>query len=152
MLKRARAEYGTKIAVETHGIFLSLPEVIFEEYKVRCATNQLEHSVLLRGLIQQLLLSGRKPAWLGRGWFLGGKRFLMRGKHGERWPWNIRAEVSRGAERALEEIAKKYRTTKTGLVRGQVIDYLDGKVTKLVLIDATQMSNTARAYTKLWDL
>lgn len=153
VLRDARARYGARPVIETCAFVLQMPERIFLDWTRACELQALDGGLMLRGLVQAMLLNAKKPTWTSKGWMYRGRRMAMSGvSHGQNWPWKQKTMLSRGAERALVEIADHLQITKTALVRGQVIDYLEGKAPRIILMGADSMSNDPKRYTRLWGL
>lgn len=152
VLEEARRR-GERRAIDTCAFVLFMPEEIFKLWKRTLELQGLEGGLLLRGLIQVLLTSAKKPTWTNNWWMVGGKRYNMgNNRKGQNWPWKVKALISRGADRALVQIADHHRTTKTSLIRGQVIDYLEGRSPKVILMPSDAMANDPKKYTNLWGL
>lgn len=153
VLRDARARHGERPVVETCAFVLQMPEQVWKDWKRVCAHQDLEGGLALRGLVQSLLLNAKRPTWIGKGWMYRGRRVRMAGvSHGENWPWKQKTMLSRGADRALSAIAEELKTTKTALVRGQLLDYLEGKAPRIILMSAEDMSNDPHRYTRLWGI
>lgn len=153
VIVEARALQNRRHSIETCAFTLQMPKSIFEYWNRTSEAQQAPGALLLRGLIQVLLSQAKLPTWTGKSWFFRGKRVALSGiPHGKNWPWKQKTLISRGADRALAEIATHHKTTKTGLVRGHVIDYLEGRAPRLILISSEQMHSDPRRYTKLWGL
>lgn len=152
VLREAREQYGRRPRAETAALCIKFPEVVFKHWRAVASAQKLESALLMRGLIEALLLGGRLPTWAGRFWFFRGKKYDITIPQGTNWPWKVYTEISRGADRALEDIARVNKTTKTALVRGQVLDYLEGKTHRVVLLNSSAMAGDSERYLRLWGL
>ena len=151
VLEEARAR-GRQQRVETASIVLKFPEAIFERWNHIADAQALEGALLLRGLIEAFLRNGKLPEWTGRFWFFGDRKYDVDSWRQGNWPWKVRAEISRGADLALEHISALHKTTKTALVRGHVIDYLEGRTRQVILIGASDMYGAPERYLAEWGL
>ena len=152
LLQEARERSKRRI-VDTCAFVLYMPEEVFKLWERTVALQGLKGGLLLRGLIQVLLVNAKVPTWTQNWWMLGGKRHNMgNNKKGQNWPWKVKTLISRGADRALVQIADHHKTTKTSLVRGQVIDYLEGRARRVILMPSEAMANDPKKYTNLWGL
>lgn len=129
-----RAQRGKRKIVD-----LDMPERVFLDWKQYCALRDLTPAVLLRSLIHTLLSGPRNPTWTGKGWLYRGERLELTGyrqymAQKREWPWAAKTMVTPGAARALQLRADATRAKPTGLVRGMVIDLLEGKLREWHLV------------------
>lgn len=150
VLVEARRLYGRAPRSETREFLLAMPQKVHADWIRVTQMNRLDSSLLLRGLIQALLLSGVPPKRLQKFWIYKGERLHVGKQQGQTWPWKAHTYISWGADRALTQIAERYQATKTALVRGHVCAYLEGKASKLVLVGVNNMYNDPTRYTELW--
>jgi len=120
-------------------IDVDMPKTVHEDWLAYCKTRDLPGSVVIRSLVQTLLSGPDNPSWIGRSWryrgrmltLTGSKQFLTRG-----WPYNVKTDVSEGAARALAVRATNLGCTPTALVRGAVIDLLEGRTKRLNIVNS----------------
>lgn len=119
-------------------IDLDVPKAVFDDWTQYCQTRDLPSSVVLRSLIHTLLSGPENPTWTGRGWWYRGKmhRLTNYATTGEKgwWPYNAKTDVTPGAARALNIRAQSVGCPYTALVRGTMIDLLEGRTKRLNII------------------
>jgi hypothetical protein len=120
-------------------IDIDMPKDVHHDWLLYCKTRALPGSVVIRSLIQTLLSGPENPQWLGRQWryrgrilrLTGYKEYITRG-----WPHNVKTDVSEGAARALTLRARSLGCTLAALVRGAVIDLLEGRTKRLNIVNS----------------
>lgn len=155
VLAQARQEYRQKAFradYERYRFFVSAPKIVRDHWNRVAAARKIEGPLLLRGLIQALLLSGQPPTTTHTFWFYRGVAMPIPSGIKSKWPWRIEASISRGADKALDDIANRLGCSKTALVRGQVVDFLEGRTKRVVLISSSQMYNDPRKYLEKWKM
>jgi hypothetical protein len=135
-LKGFRATGAVKFSMQ-------MPKVAFDDWKEYCTLRGLESAVILRSAVHSVLTSPTNPRWLGHGWFYKGRREVMFGyneysKRHKGWPYGAVTDLPMGVRQALERRAVASRCTATALVRGQIIELLEGRLTRLIIISTTQ--------------
>lgn len=121
-------------------IDVDMPKDVHSDWVLYCKTRDLPGSVVIRSLIHTLLSGPENPRWLGRQWryrgrtlrLVGYKDWIQRG-----WPYNIKTDVSEGAARALTLRARTFGCTPTALVRGAIIDLLEGHTKRLNIVTSS---------------
>lgn len=154
VLAQARQEYREKsfrARYERYRFCVTTPKIVRDHWNRVAAARKIEGSLLLRGLIQALLLSGQPPTTTHTFWLYRGVEMPLTGIK-SKWPWRIEASISRGADKALDDIANHIGCSKTALVRGQVVDFLEGRTKRVVLISSSQMYNDPRKYLEKWKM
>ena len=161
VLKQAQREYdeerqrdgqdqqqlGRRARYSTRSVELAFPKPIWDEWGDCCELRGIGGYTLLRGLIHTLLVTPENPTWVGRGWMYRGHSVSMTGtKHGEPWPYRQRARVTNGAAEALKMRADASNCRSVALVRGSVIDFLEGRVKRVQLLTTESMFGDARRY------
>ncbi len=120
---------------------LDMPQAVYEDYERYSSLRGLPGAVVLRSVVHTLLSGPDNPRWVGRGWVYRGQhqpldRYQERaGKGG--WPWNVKADLSDGAFRALIIRAEQLGCTYTALARGAVIDLLEGRAPRLIIVTSS---------------
>jgi hypothetical protein len=119
-------------------IDLDLPKVVNDDWLAYCHARDMSGSVVLRSIIHTLLSGPENPTWTGRTWWYRGKthRLSNYAEVAARgwWPYNAKTDVSPGAGRALMLRAQRLGCTYTGLVRGAIIDLLEGRTKRLIVV------------------
>jgi hypothetical protein len=118
---------------------VAFPVEIFEDWQGYCAHRDLAPATVLRSVVFTLLAGPADPGWLGRGWRYRGKRVVMRGyieyqRRGQKWPYVAKAQITKGAHQALVKRASVLGSSPTGLVRGAVIELLEGRTERLLIV------------------
>lgn len=121
-------------------IDVDMPKEVHEDWILYCRTRDLPGSVVIRSLIHTLLSGPDNPTWISRRWryrgrllrLVGYKEYVNRG-----WPYNVKTDVSEGAARALAVRARGLGCTLAALVRGAVIDLLEGRTKRLNIVSSS---------------
>jgi hypothetical protein len=118
-------------------IDIDMPKAVHEDWLVYCRTRDMPGSVVIRSLVQTLLSGPDNPSWIGRQWRYRGRTLRLEGykqyiRSG--WPYNVKTDVSEGAARALTIRARLLGCTLAALVRGAVIDLLEGRTKRLNIV------------------
>lgn len=117
---------------------LAMPEAVLRDWEAYCQLRGLESGMLLRSIIHHLLLSPTNPPWTGRGWLYRGRLVRMSGNvyraQGKKWPWSVHTRITYGSLQALRRRALASNAKGTALIRGFVIELLEGRLTRLTLV------------------
>ena len=118
-------------------IDVDMPKDVHHDWLLYCKTRDMPGSVVIRSLIHTLLSGPENPSWIGRTWRYRGRTLRLTGykdyiKRG--WPYNVKTDVSEGAVRALMLRARDIGCTPTAVVRGAVIDLLEGRTKRLNIV------------------
>lgn len=127
--------------VTSKKLLLLFPKAVYADWKQLCDLRGIKAATMLRSLIHTLLSGPRNPTWTGRWWIYHGRRYpLDKHSHHKRtskkWPYVTHTTVTHGAAAALTMRADGAGTTVTALMRGQVIDLLEGRLERLNIINA----------------
>jgi hypothetical protein len=121
-------------------IELMFPKPIYEDWISYCRQRDLAPAMVLRSLMHALLSGESNPRWLGRGWRYRGQHLRMEGYtvkyRNKKWPYVSKAWVSQGSVRALSARAAALGVKQTALVRGMVIELLEGRLHHFDIIGA----------------
>jgi hypothetical protein len=127
-------------------IEVEMPEAVFGDWQEYCRQRDMVPSVLLRSLVHTLLSGPENPMWVGRTWVYRGKRLVLDGYKEQMklkgWPWSVKSQITHGAMRALTIRADLLGCTPTALMRGSVIDLLEGRTKRL---------NVTPGVSSMWD-
>ena len=124
--------------VSRRKVEVQLPRRVHEDWVAYCGHRGLRPAVVLRSLVHRLLSGPQQPSWLGRDCFYRGKTYSLEGyKRGQKWPYLAKTDVTQGANRALTRRAMVTGTTVAGLLRGVVLDLLEGRTRHLTVITST---------------
>lgn len=134
---RRRTQIGApnRLRGKRRKVEVQLPERIYEDWVAYGKHRGMAPSLVLRGLIHDLLSGPRQPTKLERTCFYRGKKYQLTGyKYGVKWPFMAKTDVTEGAARALTLRAAATGTTVAGLLRGLVLDLLEGRVKRVTVI------------------
>ena len=145
---RTPVQIGKRLQVQKQtGFSIDLPPIVYEDLRAYCKLRQLAITVVMRSLITKLLTGTAQPQWLGRGWYYKGNHYPA-ARQGERHP--VRADVTSGATEALGRRAVVCGVSVSALLRGMVIDLLEGRISRMVIVNSlTQMPDDASKYVTL---
>lgn len=136
-------------------VHVAVPEVAYLDLEEYCKIREVTVSDLLRSLIFRLLSGPEQPSWIGTTWRYRGKRYPLTGRHteyrrnGKEWPWQVQTKITHGASRALTARARATGCTTSALLRGVLIDLLEGRTTTLQLVAMDAMFDDENRYWKL---
>jgi len=126
-------QWGTE-----HRVEIVLPRLVYEEWEAYCQTRQVASGVLLRSLIHRMLMLRELPeVSRGKDWVLRGQRLAIcldrKGGNGA-YVTRLVAKITAGAKQALLRRARKCGISVSALIRGCIVELLEGRVPKLVLV------------------
>ncbi len=132
---------------------IDMPEKVFDDWHTWCEMQQSTSNALLRGIIHAYLLGTWEPEWVSRHWRYKGSTLIVprRGyeeKHRAAWPYRERVLVTTGAKRALIFRAARTNTTATAIVRGLMLEILEGRYGNVIPRDARSMFADVQRYTR----
>lgn len=114
-----------------------LPRVVHEDWRIYCESRELTSAVLLRSLIHGLLSRVEQPSWLGPYWhYRGQKQAICLERRGQRGKYLtvLCTDITRGASHALVRRANNSNVLPSALVRGAILDLLEGRTTELTIL------------------
>jgi hypothetical protein len=140
-----------KPIIAGHQMDVVMPQEVFNLYKEECSTRHMERVTALRSLVHAYLLGSTEPTaliaqWRWKGRYLKIEPMNYYKKHGKAWPWRFRVAIPHGAKRALERRADNAGVPPTSIVRGLVLDFLDGRWEGLVLVGYQQLFDDEDRY------
>lgn len=108
-----------------------MPPPIRQAWVEACQALRLESSTLLRSLVQRFLLDPQRPKLTSRTWQYRDQIFrLTRKRQGPA----AKTRVTRGMQIAMDTHADRWNVTSSGVVRGIILDLLEGRTTKLKIV------------------
>jgi hypothetical protein len=131
--------------IYTRRVVLYVPTEIRALLQGLCETRRISVHDLARAATHTLLLSGGIPSYTGKGWFYKGKRYGL-GPATVRLKLQEQFRISVGAYIALNRRAELHGASVSGLIRGALIDVLEGRTRKLVYVDTSSMYNDPERY------
>lgn len=123
---------------------LMFPEEIFPVFVEAAKIKGFENSELVRSIIHTLLLGPDNPRWCARGWYYQGHMYRIRAA--TRLQYRCKSHITRGADVALGLRARQLGVTRIALVRGAVIDFLEGRMNVICHTDLEHMWDDPRRY------
>lgn len=123
-------------------ITIEMPPEVYEAWKEEVAARGfLDDTALLRSVLHSYLLTSREPSKISRQWHFEG-RVLSAKHHSQR----CRPLITQGAHRALRIRAAKAGCRPYAILRGLVLDVIDGHYQGVPLIDAERMYDDEKRY------
>lgn len=131
-------------------LYVHFPEEIWLYWHDECDRLHLKSSALLRGIINTYLLGDWEPLHLSHRWEWKGK--ICRITRLDRVAYSRKEAclVSRGAKEALQVRSQRQRVTLSALLRGIILEYLEGRI-EPVFVDAKRMFEDALRYVEPGD-
>lgn len=130
----------------TRMVAVHLPMEIRVPLDAVCATRQIDFADLARAVVQTVLSGPNNPSYCGKGWMYKGKKLPPVRKAGLPRATLRKFAISVGADIALAERAARLGVSKTGLVRGGLIDVVEGRMKRLIYTDTLSMWNDPKRY------
>lgn len=132
---------------------IDMPEKVFDDWHTWCELQQATSNALMRGIIHVYLLGNWEPAWVSSHWRYKGKTLLIprkgyEEKHHAAWPFRERVLVTRGAMDALGFRANRTNVRFTAIVRGLLLELLEGRYKNVIPRDARSMFDDTTRYTR----
>lgn len=113
------------------------PPEVFRYWEQYCQTLQIAKSAFLRSLVHQFLIAGApRPTTTTSAWIFRGNVYRQRLADRQ----TIRAIVTRGVQIALDHYADEWHVKPSAILRGLVLDALEGKTKRLKIV----------AFSELW--
>jgi hypothetical protein len=132
-IARGRRRY---IGSDYCSIYVRIPPAIRKDWVEMCAALKLEPSTVLRSLIHQFLSNPLRPQLTSSTWLYRGA--VQRVKKGHECPM-VRTRITRGAQQALDTHADNWSVTPTGIIRGLLTDFLEGRTKKLKIVSFAEL-------------
>lgn len=112
-------------------VYAHLPPEIERDWRAYLAVLGIKSAALLRSLVHHFLVAGGpRPTSIARSWCYRGQVIQMK----ESGTPQHRARITLGAETALIHYAELWGVKAMAVVRGLIIDLLEGRVTKLRIV------------------
>lgn len=128
---------------------LKTPPKVLIDWKAYCTYRDIKSSTLLRSLIHSLLSGPKDPDYVSNRWRYRGRLVTVPPhEHSKTTPYRLDSLISPGSRRALGLRAKRRGCTKTALVRGQVLELLEGKLSSFEIISGPMAMHEDE--TKYW--
>ena len=136
---------------QSHRCEVVLPDRVHQDWQAYCQSREVPSSTMLRSLVHRMLMSNRLPAQARdrqchyRGRLV--KATLQRNHGTGHFATSVECFISAGARQVLIARSRAARTTISALLRGTIIDLLEGRTTKVVLLHSiNEMWNDPQRY------
>lgn len=143
---------GQKVNEANHPqITADPPEVVARVWEHVCDREQIRSSALMRSLVHTYLLGSWEPQWINRSWRWRGRIYRVPAEkyhqeHHAAWPHRKRTFISPGALQALKRRAEYKSTSQRAILRGLMLEFLEGRVKRLQIVSTQQMWNDPDRY------
>ncbi len=128
---------------EQRTLKLWVPEEIDRDFDAYCKILGVTSAIFFRSIAQSYLLNPvTTPAMLTGTWIYRNKRYLCHAKTRTR----LLARVSRGALLAIDHRAQQLSIPTAWLLKGLVIDVLEGRMRQIKIVLATDMWGDPKRY------
>lgn len=150
--KRRRGNTGNKVNEKEHPqLEVDMPKEVHEQWLFWCERNCVEPNATIRGLLHQYLLSRWEPVWLNGSWRFRGKILKYDPVAWERknkgaWPHRERPLVTKGARDALHHRAHRLGIPRSWIIRGLILEVLEGRLKEVLPVAARTMYSSAESY------
>lgn len=119
---------------------VTMPAPIYADWKHYCETLGVKPAAILRSLIHHFLSTGIKPSTLTSEWRYRGAVYKLESSFSRRTTPSAPTRITRGAQQVLDEYAAHWGVRATAIVRGLLVDLLEGRMRALKIV----------AYPELW--
>lgn len=160
-LQRGLRTFGDyqKVGIDQRQVRMAMPKPVFLALLELERIRDVPRTTLLRSVVHEVLCRPQLPTHPnyqgGHGWELGGtvyrleRRAAESGKKAHRC--DVACYVTTGAFEALGLRASLHRTVPTALMRGALLDLLDGRVTEFETVPSVRyMHSGVEAYMDRW--
>lgn len=137
------AKVPPRIRVEQRKIKVWIPVEVWSEWKRYCKILSISGGTLLRSICNHYLQNPvTTPAMQLSSWRYRGKRYKVRLETRRL----LMARVPRGARQAIDHYASLLRTSMGALVRGLILDVLEGRTRRLKIVTVDEMWGDPKRY------
>lgn len=120
-----------------------MPPSIDKVWRDTCQVMGLARATVLRSLIHHFLLHPTRPAVTAQTWLYRGKVCPI--THAKMLA-PAQTRITRGAQIALDAHAETWRVTTTGVVRGVITEFLEGRLRKFKIVSSGEIWGDADRY------
>lgn len=131
---------------------LLMPEIVWKAWNDWCDDRAMKSPTALRSLVHAYLLGDQEPTLLDRRWKYKGEYLTVDKssyrEEGKRkpYPWREKALVTPGAMQALVRRTERLGVTRPTIMRGLVLDAIDGRFKDVRAVSATAMFDDPDRY------
>lgn len=131
-----------QLAEQRH-LKLWMPDTVHQDWMEYCKVLGVTSAILLRSLVQRYLLDPvTTPTMLDRRWIYRNKRHIARAETRV----DLQSRISRGAQQALDYRSRQLRITAANLMKGLVVDLLEGRTRQVKIVTAAEMWGDPKRY------
>jgi hypothetical protein len=110
---------------------LRAPGPIHKIWLETCAVLGLAQSTIFRSLVHHFLLAPARPAHTAKTWVIRGRIYRLKAQHDVP---SLKTRVPKGLQIALDAHAEIFRVPLSGLLRGIVTEFLEGRTQRLKIV------------------
>lgn len=133
--KRGKTRPRQGAARTDHALLrIYLPKVVYRDWAAYRKVLTLSNGAMLRSLVHHFLLDPKRPTTTDPSWHYRGGVYRITPEDGSPPKLNICTRITRGAEAALDHHALGWDVSPSAVLRGLVIDLLEGRTTRLKII------------------
>jgi hypothetical protein len=107
-----------------------MPKEVYKDWVEVCSALRVEPGTVLRSIIHHFLLNPKRPTVTAGQWLYRNKPLRTSRKS----RFLARTRLTRGAQVALDTHADLWNVTPTGVLRGVVTDFLEGRTMKFKMV------------------
>lgn len=123
-----------------------MPRSLHAEWREFCAARQVEPGTVFRSIIHHFLLDPKRPSSTSRKWIYRGKVLPMDWMKKEHLKLKARARITRGAQIALDTHADAWGVPPSAVLRGLLMDFLEGKILRMKMVAFSELWGDAERY------
>jgi hypothetical protein len=132
---------------------IDMPEEVWNDWRDWCERQHAMPNAIMRGLLHGYLLGSWEPKWLSSHWRYKGKYTptsfrLWEEANKAAWPFRERVLIPRGAKDALMLRAERINKSTRAIMRGLVLEVLEGRMRIVEPMDSRSMFNDPMRYLK----
>ena len=122
-----------------------MPRSIWKDWVEVCKTLRVESGTALRSVLHAFLLDPKRPTSTAQAWVYRGKKVVRLPKDVGIGP---KTRIPRGAQIALDHHADSWGVSPSAVVRGAVIDFLEGRVRRIKMVAFAELWGDPDRYLK----
>lgn len=126
---------------------LTMPAPVYAHWQSYCRTLGVAPAAILRSLIHGFLMTGQKPTTMTPHWRYRGEIYRLNRTIRSITP-NSPTRITRGAQQVLDEYAELWGVRASFIVRGLVVDLLEGRTRALQIVAYPELWGDPNRYTR----
>lgn len=112
---------------------VTMPPPIYKDWSEYCQTLRVKPAAVLRSLIHEFLLTGNKPTTMTHEWRYRGSVYQLESRFKRSVP-SAPTRITLGAQQVLDEYADHWSVKATAIMRGLVVDLLEGRTRAMKIV------------------